>query len=452
MHRLFAWVLLVPRLRLGSLRRRPRQALVVLGVFVLVLAVASPFVWAGYHWFAGQHALNRYHHSQARYHLIECLKVWPWSRSVDVHLLAARAARRDGDFEEASRLLQEVQTTLDDHSPDTLLEWALLHAAGGDLNKVERHLRGVASTEDPKTLPLILEALTVGYTRWSRGAEALECVDLWLARDPDNVQALFLRSSINRQSGAWTKVAPDLRRVVELDPERPGARWWLAVALVNIGRYDEALPHLELLRQRTPKELDKTDVLVRLAICRHRMGRSREARELLDEVLAQRPDHGLALLTRGQIDQMNGQLPQAEKWLRRAAEVLPYDYKAHWALTECLRQEGKTEEAQTAEAYANRLKDRWERYSEIATHQLSQQPNNPALYCELGKLLLELGNPEGGKNWFYTALLLDEHYVPALNALAEYYAKQGDSATAEDFRRQAQESASQQTQAHNSKK
>jgi tetratricopeptide (TPR) repeat protein len=419
---------------------------------VLGLAIASPFLWAGYHWFAGQHALNRYHHSQARYHLNECLKVWPWSRSVQAHLLAARAARRDGDFSEALERLQEAQTTLGDHSPDTLLEWALLHAAGGDLNKVEKHLREMASKEDPKTLPLILEALTVGYTRWSRITEALHCVDLWLARDPDNVEALYLRSSIYRQSGTWTKVFPDLRRVVELEPERPWARWWLAVALLNSGRYEEALGHLELLRQQMPKELDKREVLVRLAICRHRMGRSREARELLDEVLTERPDNGLALLTRGQIDQMNGQLPQAEQWLRRAAEVLPYDYKAHWALTECLRRQGKTEEAQAAEAYANRLKDRWERFTEIASHQLGQQPNNPALYCELGKLLLELGNPEGGKNWFHSALALDPNYAPALHALADYYEKQGDSARAEEFRRQAQESTSQPPQAHSLKK
>lgn len=452
MHGFFAWLLLVPRRSLGTLLRRPRPALLVLGISALVLAVSSPFLWAGYHWFAGQYALNRYHHAQAHSHLNECLKVWPWSRSVHAHLLAARAARRDGAVPEAFERLQEVQSTLGDRSADTLLEWALTQAAGGDLNKVEKHLRDQASMEDPQTLPLILEALAVGYTHWSRVLEALQCVNEWLARDPDNVEALFLRSSIYRQNGAWTKVAPDLRRVVELDPERPWARWWLAVALVNIGYYDEALHHLEILRQRPPANLDPMDIQVRLAVCRLRMGRSREARELLDQILAQRPDHGMALLTRGQIDQMNGQLPQAEKWLRRAAEVLPFDYKTHWALTECLRQQGKSEEAQHEEAYTNRLKDRWERYTEISAHLLSQQPNNPALYCELGKLLLELGNPEGAKNWFLSALLLDRQYVPALNGLADYYGQRGESATAEDFRQQAQDSTSQQEQERISKK
>ncbi len=449
-HRLFDWLLLVPRRSLGTIRRRPRQSLLAVGIALLVLAIASPFLWAGYHWFAGLAALKRYHSSEAHRHFSDCLKVWPWSRSVKPHLLAARAARREGDYNEAFRLLQEVQSTLGDNSSDTLLEWALLHAAGGDLNKVEGYLHEMSNTADPQTLALIFEAVTVGYARAYRLVDALQCVNEWLAHDPDNVEALFLRGNVFRQSGSWTRAVPDMRRVVELDPQRLWAQWWLALGLVNIGRYDEAIRHLELLLQHAPPELDKIDILVRLAMCRQRMGRSREARELLDEVLAQRPDHGLALLTRGQIDQLNGQLPQAEKWLRRAAKALPYDYKAQWALTECLRQEGKAEEAQAQEAHANWLKDRWERFSEIASHQMSKRPHDPALHYELGKLMLELGNPEGARNWFFSALLNDQHYVPALNALADYYAKQGDSATAEDYRRQAQESMSQQTQTRTS--
>jgi tetratricopeptide (TPR) repeat protein len=414
------------------------------------LAVASPFLWASYHWFAGCAALKRFHNAEAHHHLGECLKVWPWSRSVGAHLLAARAARRDGDFPEAFQHLQEVQATLGDQSSETLLEWALLHAAGGDLQQVEGYLQDLASN-NPQYVPLILEALAEGYLHLSRVSEALQCVNEWLRREPDNVQALNLRSSIYRQDGSWTMAAPDLRRVIELDPERPGARWWLAVALVNVGYFDEAIRHLELLRKHPPDDVDPVDIQVRLAVCQHRMGRSREARDLLDQVLAQHPNHGLALLTRGQIDQFNGQLPQAEKWLRQAANALPYDYKAHWTLTECLRQEGKTEEAHTEESYANRLKDRWERYSELTSRQMSQRPNDPALYCEVGKLMLELGNPEGAKKWFFTALLLDQYNVPALTALADFYEKQGDPTSADAYRQQAQQSAAQQPQVRSTK-
>ncbi len=425
MHRLFAWF--------GFLFRRPRRVLTVLGLGALVLAASSPFLWASYHWYAGQAALKRYHHAEARRHLDACLKVWPWSRSVRVHLLAARAARREGDFETAVGRLQEIQATLGDESPETFLEWAMLHAAGGDLEKVEGYLQDQAR-HDPQNLLLILEALAEGYLRVARVASALHCMDECLAHEPDDVHALYLRGNIYRQSGSWTKAAPDLRRVVELDPDHPQARRWLAVALVHIGRYDEAVRHLEILRQGQPEDVE---ILVRLAICRHRMGRSREASELLDAILAQHPDNGLALLTRGQIDQMNGQLPQAEKWLRQAVRALPYDYQARWALTECLRRQEKIEQAEIEEARANQLRDRWERIEEITAHQMSQRYHDAALHCELGKLMLELGITEPGKSWLVSALHLDPQYVPALMALADYYDKQGDRAAAEEYRRQA---------------
>jgi tetratricopeptide (TPR) repeat protein len=418
-----------------------RRWLVRSGLFALVLTLSSPFLWAGYHWYAGQAAFQRYHNAEACRHLNACLKIWPWSRSLSLHLLAARAARREGDLEQAALRLQEIQTQLGDQSSsDILLEWALLHAAGGDLDKVELDLRDQAR-KDPQHVLLILEALAEGYLRMARIAEALACVNEWLAHEPNNVQALNLRGAIYRQNGAWTKALPDLRRVIELDPERPHARWWLAVALVNAGYYEEAAQHLEFLRQRQPEDVE---ILVRLAICWHRLGHSRQARSLLDTVLAQHPEHGLALFTCGEMAQINGQLPEAEKWLRQAARALPYDYKTHWVLSECLRQQGKIEQAEAEAEYANRLKDRWARLEEITSHYMSQRHHDPALHCELGKLMLELGMSETGKNWLLGALRLDEHYVPALTALADYYEKQGDTARAAEYRRQAQQSAAQQ--------
>lgn len=432
MNRLSIWLSHVAGPRAKMLLRWPRLR-IFLGIGVL-LAGASPFLWAGYHWYAGQAALKRHHNAEAYRHLDACLQVWPWSRRASVHLLAVRAARRDGDFPGAFQRLQKAQTTLGDPSPEVLLEWALLHAAGGDLENVEGLLLDLLRNDSPHTV-LILEALTEGYMQMARIAEALRGADEWLARDPDNVKALYLRSNIYRQSGSWSKAAPDLRRVVELDPEYPQARWWLGIALVNIGRYDEAARHLEILRQRQP---DDVEILVRLAICQHRLGRSREARALLDAVLAQRPDHGLAFLTLGQVAQGNGQLDEAEKWLRQAARVLPYHYRVHWALTECLRQQGKTEQAESEAAYANQLRDRWARFSEITTHLLSQRRNDPALYYEAAKLMFELGSPEEGKTWLSKALLVDPHYVPALTALADSYEKQGDRASAEEYRRRAE--------------
>ena len=193
--------------RLGPLCRR-RWWAILLGTLVVVLAATSPFLWAGYHWYAGRAALKRYRNEVARAHLNSCLKVWPWSRSADAHRLAARAARREGDLTEAARLLHECQTTLGDKSPESVLEWAMLHASAGDLDAVEEHLKSTAR-QYPEQAPLILEALIEGYLRMLRIFDALRAADEWLASEPDNLQAHYLRGNIHRQVRA-AEVHPGL--------------------------------------------------------------------------------------------------------------------------------------------------------------------------------------------------------------------------------------------------
>jgi tetratricopeptide (TPR) repeat protein len=418
MRRFFAW--LTPR--------RP----IVWGIGAVLLALAGPFVWAGYHQYAGLSAFKRYHSTEAREHLEACMRVWPWSRSGRLHLLAARAARRDGDYEAAKQHLQECQNLHGDGPLDaeSVLEWAMLRGMEGDLDTVEEPLK-TSLRKNPEAAPIILEALAGSYLRMSRVVDALRYADAWLEIQPDNAQASFVRGNIHRQVGATQSAAKDFRRVIELDPERHQARWWLALALLEIGRYQEALGHVELLHKLHPHD---PDIRVRLAVCHHRLGQDAEARALLDGVLAEQPDHGLALLTRGQLDLKADRFAEAESWLRQAASVLPYDYRAQWALADCLRRAGKTEEAEVQLAHADQIKDRRQRQGEIMTHLMSQRPNDPALQTELGTLCMQLGNPEAGASWLLHAFRLDENYVPALEALAEYYQQRGELDRAEEFR------------------
>src|SRR5438876_298184 len=82
------------------------------------------------------------------------------------------------------------------------------------------------------------------------------------------------------------------RRVVEQDPGNDEARWWLGVGLQESGQFDEALSHLEHLRGRGWPD---PDLRARIARSLDRVGRTAEARTLLDEVLADNPESGLAL-------------------------------------------------------------------------------------------------------------------------------------------------------------
>jgi tetratricopeptide (TPR) repeat protein len=388
-------------------------------------------LWAWYHFRAALDALEHYHTAEARAHVGRCLQVWPSSRSA--HLLAARAARRAEAYTEAEEHLTACRPPGRKPDDEVALEGALLQAAMGELDAVEEDLLARAD-RDAANAPLIREALAEGYRRMYRVRDAVACLDRWLASQPDNVQTLALRARVWWQVGATQKAAPDYQRVVELDPSRDDDRWGLAGCLLETGRYEEALAHLEYLRPRRP---DDPGLAVRVARCQDGLGRVDEARRALDAVLARHPEHGSALRLRGRVALQEGEPADAEGWLRRAAAALPHDYQTQWVLYQALNQEGKTAEAAAQKVRAEQLKERRERLGELTGQQMSARPNDPALHCELGTLLISLGYDDLGERWLFSALHLDPDYGPAHAALADYYQEHGDRAKASEHRRQA---------------
>jgi predicted Zn-dependent protease len=417
--------------RLWLLLRRPA---VLLGALVLLaaLAGAGPYLWGWYHWSRAGAELDRYHTAEARRHLDACL--WLWPHSPAVHLLAARAARRLGDYPAAEKHLRQCQQGQQAAPDEVVLEWAMLRVCMGDLQEHEEYLQ-TQLRNDPGQARLVWEALADGYLRMYRIRDALLLLDHWLEVEPDNVQALFLRGSVYRQVQAVQKAVPDFRRVVELDPDRSDAREPLAAGLLETGHCSEALPHLERLLRERPAD---PDLRVRLARCHDGLEHRELARRLLDEVLAEHPDHGPALRACGQMARQARQPEEAEKWLRHAARVLPNDYQVQYALYQALEEQGKSAEAKEQLARAQQVKDRRERLAEISHRKMSQRPYDPALHCELGTLLIELGHRELGARWLQSALQRDASYQPAHAALARYYQEEGDKEQADYHRRLAE--------------
>ncbi len=415
----------------AGLLRRPWRLLVVL-LALGGLALAAPHLWAWHQLRAARAELARYHVAAGRGHLDRCLRVWP--KSASAHLLASRAARQAGDLEAADRHLRECQRLSGGPTDDITREWALLRAAAGYPDDVEEYLHGRAEVV-PEEGPLIREALAAGYARLFRILDALAELEQWLRRRPDDVQALVARGDVYRKVKGYQSAAADYRRALELDAARDDARWGLAVSLLEIGRFQEALTHLEWLR---PRRGDDPELLVRVARCQARLGRADEARRLLEEVVAAHPDDGAALTNLGQLLMQAGRLEEAEGLLRRAARAQPHTYSPNWALYDCLNKQHKGDAARAQLAVAERIKERAERVAEITTRQMSARPHDKALQCELGKLFLESGQPEVGEAWLLSALRLDADYRPAHAALADYYRQRGDAARAAEHRRQAE--------------
>jgi tetratricopeptide (TPR) repeat protein len=396
-----------------------------LGAALLVFGLAAPQAWAWYHLRAARSALARHHPEEARAALSLCAQVW--GSRASVRLLAGQAARRSGDLETAERELRECLRLQRGATDETAFEWALLQAAAGNVREVEEYLQKRAS-ESPSAGPLAWEALAVGYLRVYRTLDAMACLNHWLKQEPDNVRALELRGTTFVTGRGVVKGAEDYRKVLAIDPGRRETRWRLVGCLLDLGGYDEAAGHLEMLARDAPGD---PDVAARLARCYHMQGRGEEGRRLLDDALLAHPDHPMCLRTLGQLELNAGRKPQAEAALRRAATSLPDDYQAQWLLFQALQQQGKQVEAKEQLTRAEEVKERNEHFAELTSRKLAEHPLDPALHYEMGAILARTGRPDVAAQWYQSAISLDPGHRAAHAALANHFRRTGDLASAE---------------------
>jgi tetratricopeptide (TPR) repeat protein len=403
----------------------------VLLVFAVGPVVAT-YAWGLRQFTAGAEALAQYQNDRAREHLERCLYLWPDNPAV--HLLLARVERRARHFNDAEQHLEVCRRQTDAQNRDAItLEWALLRASMGDLASVEESLQARLERR-PAEAPLIWEGLAEGYRRTCRMPEALACLDIWGRYEPDNPHICYLRGELYTQVGSVTRMRDEFERVVEMDPDHDAARRRLARSLVLLGRYEEAGTHLRVLLAKTPGDVELETLLAR---AEHDLGQQAAAVQRLDAVLERDPDYAPALVERGRAAQTAGEYLAAERWLRRAVAIVPYDFDSQWALFQVLQGQGRTEEANAQRTVGQQVKDRRERINAIQSRELAAKQADPKLQCELGELLLGIGDRESAENWLLSALRLDPALPAAHAMLAELYRQKGDTDRAAMHRRAA---------------
>jgi tetratricopeptide (TPR) repeat protein len=409
--------------RLLPWRRHPTAS--VLAVLALLAAGGwfGRLAWrhgqATSHWHAAQQALAQRDWAGARQHLAFCLTVWP--NSGETHFVAARAARRAGDYAQAREHLRACERLRWDAEAITL-EKDLASAQRGDLTEVEARLLERALNGDPDT-PLILEALTQGYVRTYQLPGVLYCSEQLLALVPDHVQAHIWHGWVLEQVTRYDDACDEYRQAIALAPDDVWARLSLGELLLFLrSRPDQAAEQFDYLIARQPHN---PAYLLGLARCRAAMGRTAEARRLLDEVLNAYPDEPLALSERGRLALKEGDRDRAERLLRRALERSPGDLQAAGALALCLEALGRPAEAAKYRALGRQIEADQKRLEELAK-QSTKTRLAPALRAEAGRLCLRLGQEQQGLQWLYGALQEDARQPAAHRALADFYDRKGD--------------------------
>jgi tetratricopeptide (TPR) repeat protein len=396
-------------------------------LLLLGLTLGGRHLWAYWHYREAQKAMGLRDFAVAQQHFVQCLKVW--SSSSDVHLKAARAARKAGDFEETERLLGRC-IDLGGDAEAIYLEQLLVQVQRGRLSEAGPQLVDRVLQNDPDSVA-ILEVLTLAYIQTYQLHIALECLKRWLEREPDRLEAWLLRGYLYERLQNNPEALASYQRAVELDPDNDDARLQLAGQLAHTTDVKAALAEFEYLRQ---KQGDTPPVLKGLAYCRRMMDQPDEARRLLESVLNEHPRDWRALAERGRLALEYESAPEAEKWLRQAAAVAPHESDVIYSLCQCLRRLGKDQEAAEVLAKHERVEQDLAHMADLSSD-IARTPHDPALRCEAGLLLLRNGLESEGLRWLESALVEDPRHAPTHQALADYYQRAGNSELAEQHRR-----------------
>ena len=379
--------------------------------------------WAGWSYWTnrqllqqGEAALEAREYVRARDLLERYLAARPGD--IRVRLLAARAARRSKNYYEAREHLRRCRQ--DGGDTEAIgIEDALIDVQRGDERPVEG-LRARAEREDDLAL-VVLEVLIQHdldtYQLW----EALHGLNRYLDRRPDDLQARLGRGFVWERFLYFKDALNDYQSAVAAHPDSEIARLHLADTLLIVGAPDEALAQYQWLAERQPTQ---PAVRLGLARCHRGMGQGEEARKLLDDLLAENPDHGEALWERGQLALDSGKAVEAELWLRRAAELLPYDRRVHYALYRCLLDLNRGSEADIVNARVARIDADLRRLDQVR-QEVMKKPGDVALRYEGALLFLRNGERRQAVRWLQLALRQDPGHEGARKALEEADSPQG---------------------------
>ncbi len=400
----------------------------------LLVAVALYAYWPETYWQAAEKALRQEDMVTARAALEHYLARRPHAaHAAQAHLLLAQLDRRANRYAEAEEHLALCQQ-LGGPAPAIQLERVLMAVQTGVFTLREEDFcrRRLADGSVDETL--LYEAFSQGYTKTYRLQEALVCLNHLLELHPNSGYALRRRGWVHSALEHYDRAEEDYRRAVALEPEDAVARLGLAQLLLDIRKNGvEARPHFEYLWQRQKE----SPILIGLVRSRLQAGDTDQARAQLDDWLTGHPRDAPALTERGKLALGEGQMAQAEAWLRRALDITPYALDANHALFLCLSRQDKTAEAEQCQVRIRQAREDGEQLV-LSLRRLQQTPQDADLRCRIAQIFLRQGQEREGERWLQQLLQTHPDHRPAHQALADYYRRNGRADLAEWHHRLAQ--------------
>jgi tetratricopeptide (TPR) repeat protein len=209
------------------------------------------------------------------------------------------------------------------------------------------------------------------------------------------------------QNQRFAEAAQEFRAALQLDPGEVNARYQLAVCLFALGDRDQSRQEFERVRAATKDDPAVTYYLARLDLL---AGDNAQAVRRLERVAAAPPFPDTAFYL-GSAYLATGNVVNATKWLRKAAQTDPRDFRTHYRLARALQQTGQRAESEKEYALSTELRESYNetaRQSTACTQALQTRliaearalcnrifdPNDPDKLTMLGMLYGENGKYE----------------------------------------------------------
>jgi tetratricopeptide (TPR) repeat protein len=258
--------------------------------------------------------------------------------------------------------------------------------------------------DDPETLRWLAAALYELGDQPSTVAALSRVTEL----EPDDAKAWRTLALLYKEDGEFERALPAYEESLRLDPRQPTVRFELAEALVATGQYREAESLLTTCRGAIP-EPNRRALLIH---CLQVSGDPARFRALLDESVAEFPNHPGLLAFRARIDLTEGRVAQALEGFNRVLAADPFHPQAFYQRGLAERRLGKIAEAKQDLARAaelNALTAEMDRLNREA----GKNRNDPEIRYQLGRVCVSLGKPELGASWFVAALACNPRHSGA---------------------------------------